>query len=104
MKNAHERLILATQTFFNLETIWMQGYATGKQDIKVNCPYDEDSKESQYWHEGFESGLFDDEPLFPDYAVDIKEERKAVNNAKFYAASFISVAAIALYGGVLFVA
>ncbi|MBK2125289.1 hypothetical protein [Fangia hongkongensis] len=96
MQNSNERLILATQTY-NIETVWMQGYAFGQKNTQANCPYAKDSREAQYWNEGFDAGMFDEKPLFPDHAIDVDEKRSPMNSATFYAASFMGVAALAAY-------
>ncbi len=69
MLNGQERLILATQTF-SLETVWMQGYAEGKNNNDEVCPYDNGSKESHYWNEGCDASIFGEQPLFPDYSIE----------------------------------
>ncbi|MDA0911138.1 MAG: hypothetical protein O2809_06240 [Proteobacteria bacterium] len=69
MRSASERLILATQTF-SLETVWMQGYESGQKNQNSVCPYHNQSKESDYWNEGYDAALFGEKPLFPEYAVE----------------------------------
>jgi ribosome modulation factor len=81
MRNASERLILATQTF-SLETVWMQGYETAKNDRSDLCPYSESSKEHHYWNEGYDAAVFGEKPLFPEYAVESNDINLVPSNNK----------------------
>ena len=64
-------LILNKQTF-DLEVVWMEGYAHGDINLPETFnPYSQESSEYYYWSEGWEAGFYGDEPLFPEYQVDL---------------------------------
>jgi hypothetical protein len=64
-------LILSKQTF-ELEVIWMDGFAHGQLDLADNFnPYAGGTRERYYWSEGWEAGFYGQEPLFPDFSIDL---------------------------------
>jgi hypothetical protein len=64
-------LILSKQTF-ELEVTWMEGFSHGKLDLADNFnPYTRGTREHYYWSEGWEAGFYNQEPLFPEFSVDL---------------------------------
>ena len=102
-------LMLAKQTY-SLETVWMEGYAHGISEShnKIRNPYPRNSHESSYWQEGWDSGFYDEDALYPDYTVELEAIPEVVaengrDNGKFnlfdkclYSFGF-AVSAVAVY-------
>ncbi|WP_119344051.1 hypothetical protein [Facilibium subflavum] len=68
--DARLKLILTAQIdkLDELEKVWMYGYAHGKADKPdTDNPFPQNTVEYNYWLEGFESGEYGEEPLFPEY-------------------------------------
>ena len=75
---AHLKLHLHAQTGIapSLEQCWMEGYfmsSHGQEDL--SCPYLKGSKEHQFYEEGWFSGYYGEDPLFPEHAVSLSDDK-----------------------------
>lgn len=69
----------------SLEKCWMGGYYHGQKGNEENLnPYQEDSKESQFWLEGWWSGFYDEPALFPKHAVSLEKTIKPTNVVQLF--------------------
>jgi len=102
-------LMLAKQTY-SLETVWMEGYAHGISEAhnKIRNPYPRNSHENSYWQEGWDSGFYGEDALYPDYTVELESipkiiAKKCRDSGKFnlfdkclYSVGF-AISAVAVY-------
>ncbi|MCF6768360.1 hypothetical protein L3V86_08290 [Thiotrichales bacterium 19S11-10] len=61
------KLILAAQVPVDLESCWHEGYESSKNSEVypiIDNPYKLNSKAYHYWNDGFDRGLFCEEPVF----------------------------------------
>ncbi|MCF6767277.1 hypothetical protein L3V86_02705 [Thiotrichales bacterium 19S11-10] len=95
----HHLKLIARAQVPQLEVCWMEGYASSQQfadnelSPEIKNPYPETSKAYQYWQEGFDSGLFNEPPLFPEYQVDLADT-KSISLNWLYKASIIAGGAV----------
>ncbi|MCF6765414.1 hypothetical protein L3V82_06485 [Thiotrichales bacterium 19S3-7] len=108
----HLNLIAAAQVP-HLETCWMEGYAYSQRFAEHSNhserynPYPKGSKAYRYWQEGFDSGLFDEAPLFPEHAVDLANAKVDLAQSSshwFYKASIIAGGAALCVAAILEIA
>lgn len=97
MSNAHLKFILATQTNVNLETSWMEGYEKSKHtiiDAEFHNPYPKNTKQYQYWLDGYDAGLMNEKPLFPDNKIANDDIYKPKNKGKYILGTVLTIASI----------
>ncbi|MCF6777164.1 hypothetical protein L3V83_11380 [Thiotrichales bacterium 19X7-9] len=93
------KLILATQANVDLETSWMEGYEKSKHsiiDAELHNPYPEDTKQYQYWLDGYDAGLMNEKPLFPDNKIANDAVYKPKNKGKYILGTVLTIASIAI--------
>ena len=74
----------------NLEVCWLDGYEMAQEDLAEDeNPYPENSKEFDYWSQGWWAGFYHDEKIFSCDVSEIKTLSKvSVKNAsEFFAAN-----------------
>ena len=76
-QTAHLKLHLHAQTHMasSLEQCWMEGYYFASHgDEEPNNPYRQGSKEAQFYDEGWWSGFYGEEVLFPEFAISMEDK------------------------------